>query len=59
MNILKDIDKNDQKKLLKNLSSLSNNTLNLVLPEIKVDGQKISSKDQLEYLNILSNLDEK
>jgi len=59
MTIIKDIDKNDQKKLLKNLSLLSNNTLNLVLPEIKIEGQKISSKDQIEYLNILSDLDKK
>lgn len=57
LSLMSTIDKDDNKALLKGLSTLSDNTLKIILPAFKVDKQQISSKDQLEYLNTLTTID--
>lgn len=44
--------------MLDALANLSDNTLNIILPTIKIDGSKITSQDQIAYLRILRTMDE-
>lgn len=56
MELMSTIDVNDKVEMLNGLANLSENTLNELLPQIEVDGNKISSFEQIEYLKILSEL---
>ena len=58
MVVMSSLDKNDKSKALDSLSSLSTNTLNVLLPSITVDGNTISGVDQVEYLSIVSTMSE-
>lgn len=55
--VMSSIDEEDKSSLLKGLSTLSDNTIKLILPEFKMDKNTISSADQLEYLEILTSID--
>ncbi len=47
----------DQNSIVNNISNLSDNTINYILPEFEIDKIKINSKDQLEFIKIMSSLD--
>lgn len=53
--IFQTMDTNDTTDLL---DALSNHEIEVIFDEIKVDGQKISGKDQVSYLKLLSTMDE-
>ena len=49
---------NDQKEISGLLLSIPEDVILLILEEIKVDGIKITSKEQLKFLDIVSSIDE-
>lgn len=51
------IDQNDNTSMLKGLTTLSDNTIKVILPTFKVEKHQISSQDQLSYLNVLTTID--
>ena len=58
MLVMSSLDPNDNSKDIDSFSSLSTNTLNVLLPSIKVDGNNISGVEQVEYLSIISTMSE-
>ena len=58
MTVMSSLGENDNSKTLDSFSSLSTNTLNVLLPSIEVDGNNISGVDQVKYLSILSTMNE-
>ena len=58
MKVMGKIDIHNQKKLIEGITSLSQNVLNKMFPEITIDGQKISSLDQVQYIKIMGSFDE-
>lgn len=56
--IMMNTDMSDKDKALDSLSSISTNTLEVLLPRFKVDNTIITSSDQLSSLKIMNNLDE-
>ena len=53
---LSNTDNNNKTDIIKSINKLPNNILYNILPEFKVDNVVISSKDQLDYLNIMSSI---
>ena len=58
MSIMSSVNSNDKNSILAALSKLSDSILNVILPEFEVDGVLISSKEQVEFLKIMSDIDE-
>lgn len=58
MKVMGKIDIHNQKELIEGITSLSQNVLNKMFPEITIDGQKISSLDQVQYIKIMGSFDE-
>ena len=56
VSLFKSVDKNDEKAIVDGLNNLSDDSLNLLLGEFEVDGNKISARDQINYLEIASTL---
>lgn len=48
---------NSNDKFVKELMNLSDNTLKIILPDFNIDNIRISTKDQIEFLNILGSID--
>lgn len=55
--IMSNIDKDDNSSMIKGLSTLSDNTIKVILPSFKIENHQINSKDQLEYLSVLLTID--
>ena len=49
----------DKANMLDNLAKLSDNTLELIFKEFTINNQKISSTDQLKFLQIASTIKDK
>lgn len=58
LNVIKNLDKNEGESLKEVIFSLSSEALEIVFPEFTIDDEKISSEDQIEYLKIISKMDE-
>ena len=56
--VMSNVNFNDRSNLVSNLSNLSKNTLSYILPEIIVDNIKISPTDKLEYLKVMSSIND-
>ncbi len=59
MQAFQTVDINDTKSSSKMLDQLSDHEKEVFFPEIKVDGTKISSQDQVKYLKLLSTMSKK
>ena len=57
-NTFKNIDTSDNNNIISALNNLSDESLSIVLKEFSIDNVKISSKDQLQYLNVASTIEE-
>lgn len=55
--VMSNIDKDDNSSMIKGLSTLSDNTIKVILPSFKIENHQINSKDQLEYLSVLLTID--
>ncbi|MCI8567819.1 MAG: ABC transporter ATP-binding protein [Bacilli bacterium] len=55
--VMSNIDKDDNSGMIKGLSTLSDNTIKVILPSFKIENHQINSKDQLEYLSVLLTID--
>lgn len=59
LNLMTSQSGNANDEFMKGLMSLSENTLEIILPDFSVDNVKISTKDQIEFMNILGSIDNK
>ena len=57
-NLLSNINEENKTSILTNITSLSNNTLSLIFKDTIVDNTKISSNDIVEYIKVISSLNE-
>ena len=57
-NLLSNINEENKTSILTNITSLSNNTLSLIFKDTIVDDTKISSNDIVEYIKVISSLNE-
>lgn len=58
-NFMKVMQSSDKANMLDNLAKLSDNTLELIFKEFTINNQKISSIDQLKFLQIASTIKDK
>ena len=59
MSAFQTVDLKDTKSSMQMLDQLSSHEKEVFFPEIKVDGTKISSEDQVEYLKLISTMSKK
>lgn len=59
MSAFQTVDLKDKKSSMQMLDQLSSHEKEVFFPEIKVDGTKISSEDQVEYLKLISTMSKK